>query len=134
MKSPNPTLLAGVCAGGYFAAAALYVGNAVAMAANRSANLTLALAMGFLPVICAVVGGLVLAGRRWAPRGAVVSAAGFACIHAIGLVDLLLIGTSPTLALARSLQWQLGTGFLFLWLGILWCAFRLAGCVESPPA
>ncbi len=132
MKAPNPTLLAGVCAGGYFAAASLYVGNAVAMALNRSANLPLTLAMCFLPLICALVGGFVLTRRKWAPRVAVVSAAGFACIHVIGLADLLLTGAPA--GLARSLQWQLGAGFLFLWLGILVSAFRLAGSAGSAPA
>ena len=39
MNQPNPTRWAGVCAGGYFAAAAVYAGNVVALATMRAGDL-----------------------------------------------------------------------------------------------
>jgi hypothetical protein len=134
MKGPNPTRWAGMCAGGYLTAAAVYAGNAVALAAGRPGGLPLALATGILPVICVAMGCLVLAGKRWAPRLAVVVAAGFAAVHLVGLAHLFLVAPASVSALTRSLQWQLGTAFFFLWVGIFCFALRLARAVESPAA
>jgi hypothetical protein len=120
-----------VCAGGYFAAAAVYLGNVAAMATFNPGSPLLAIAMGCLPVVCAVIGGLVLAGRHRAPRWAVVVAGGFSAIHLIGLAYLFLLAPSSSSTVTQSLQWQLGTAFLFLWLCVLWSAFRLARIVES---
>jgi hypothetical protein len=130
MNEPNPSRWAGLCAGGYFAAAAVYVGNFVAMAAVRAEGFLLILAMGALTVACLVMGGLVLAGKSWAPRVSVVVAAAFAAIHLVGLVYLFLTGSTSVAVLTRSLQWQLGTTFVFLWLGVLVFAFRLVRCLE----
>jgi hypothetical protein len=129
MSEPNPTRWAGVCAGGYFAAAAVYLANVIVMAVFRSGALPVALAMACLPVICAVMGGMVLAGRRRAPRLAVVVAGGFCAIHLIGLAYLFLIAPGSASPLTQSLQWQLGTALLFLWLVVLWSAFLLANGV-----
>jgi hypothetical protein len=129
MSEPNPSRWAGVCAGGYFAAAAVYLANVIVLAVFRSGALLLALAVGCLPVICALMGGLVLAGRRRAPRLAVVVAGGFCSIHLIGLAYLFLVAPDAASALAQSLQWQLGTALLFLWLVVLWSAFLLANGV-----
>jgi hypothetical protein len=126
MSEPNPTRWAGVCAGGYFAAAAVYLANAIVLAVFRPGALLLALSMGTLPVICALVGGLVLSGRRRAPRLAVVVAGGFSSVHLIGLAYLFLVAPNSASALTQALQWQLGTSLLFLWLCVLWTAFRLA--------
>jgi hypothetical protein len=131
MNEPNPTRWAGVCAGGYFAAAAVYVGNAVALSAARERNLALTVAMAGFPVVCVVVGSLVLAEKRWAARWAVVVAGGFSAIHLVGLAYLFLIVPASTPALTRSLQWQLGVAFLILWLGNLCFAFRLAKSVDG---
>lgn len=129
MSEPNPTRWAGVCAGGYFAAAAVYLANVIVLAVFRSGALLLALAMGCLPVVCVLIGCLVLAGRRRGPRLAVVVAGGFSAIHLIGLAYLFLIVPSSVSALTQSLQWQLGTALLFLWLVVLWSAFLLANSV-----
>ena len=133
MNGPNPIRWAGICAGGYFAAAAVYLGNAVALATVRAGNLPLTVVMGCLPVVCVAMGGLVLAGRRRAPRWAVVVATGFCAIHLVGLAYLFLLASASVNVLTRSLQWQLGTAFVFLWLGILCFALRLAKSVESLP-
>jgi hypothetical protein len=131
MNDPNPTRWAGVCAGGYFAAAAVYVGNVAAMATIRAGDVLLILVMGALPVICVVMGCQVLAGKRWAPRWAVVVAGGFAAIHVVGLAYLFLVGSTAVSVLTRSLQWQLGGAFVFLWLSILCFSFRLAKAAEK---
>lgn len=132
MSEPNAARWAGVCAGGYFAAAAVYLGNVVVLAVFRPGALLLVLTMGSLPVICALMGGLVLSGRRRAPRLAVVAAGGFSAVHLIGLAYLFLVSpyysaSTPT----QSLQWQLGTSLLFLWLCVLWTAFRLAKASDA---
>jgi hypothetical protein len=129
MSEPNPGRWAGVCAGGYFAAAAVYLANVIVLAVFRSGALLLALAMGCLPVICSLMGALVLAGRRRSPRLAVVVAGGFCSIHLIGLAYLFLIAPESASTLTQSLQWQLGTALLFLWLVVLWSAFLLANGV-----
>jgi hypothetical protein len=130
MTDPNPGRWAGVCAGGYFAGAAVYAGNVAVLAGSRDRGLLLVAAVAALCAACAAMGGLVLSGRRWAPRLAVVAAACLCTIHLIGLARLFL---TPALdsAITRSLQWQLGTGFLFLWLGVLGSAFRLVRCAEQ---
>jgi hypothetical protein len=115
-----------VCAGGYFAAASVYLGNAVALASFRSRGFVLTLAMGGLTAACATMGAMVLAEKRWAPRLAVVVAGGFCAMHLIGLAYLFLVPAVSDSPLTPSLQWQLGTAFLFLWLGVLGFAFRLA--------
>src|ERR1700722_432880 len=109
MSEPIPSRWAGVCAGGYFAAAAVYLANVIVIAVFRSGALLLALAMGCLPVICAFMGGLVLAGRRRGPRLAVVVAGGFCAMHLIGLAYLFLIAPDSASPLAQSLQRQVGT-------------------------
>jgi hypothetical protein len=134
MKEPNPARQAGVCAGGYFAAAAVYIGNVIALGALREGELPVAAAMGAIPIACVVMGGLVLSGRPWAPRWAVVVAGGFCAIHLIGLAYLFLVAPSSASALTQSLQWQLGTALLFLWLWVLGSAFRLARGARSPAA
>jgi hypothetical protein len=126
MKAPDSTLWAGVCAGGYFAAAAVYIANAFVLATVRAEGLPLALLIAGLPVICALMGALVLAQRPWAPRWAVVVAAGFSAVHLVGLAYLYLAASASVPAIVRSLQWQLGGSFLSLWLGVLLAAFRLA--------
>jgi hypothetical protein len=131
MNGPNPSRWAGVCAGGYFAAAAVYVGNVIALATVRARDLLLILVMAALPVICVLMGCLVLAGKRRAPRWAVVVAAGFAAIHVVGLAYLFLTAPVSDSVLTRSLQWQLGTAFVCLWLSVLCFAFRLAKSEES---
>jgi hypothetical protein len=131
MNGPNPTRWAGVCAGGYFAAAATYVGNAAAMATIRAADVLLILVLGSLPVICVTMGCQVLAGKRWAPKLAVVVAGGFAAIHVIGLAYLFLAAPTAVSVLTRSLQWQLGGAFVVLWLSILCFSFRFANAVEK---
>jgi hypothetical protein len=131
MNEPKSLQWAGVCAGGYFGAAAVYLGNVVVLTAFRPGDLLLAMAIGALPVICVIMGWLVLSGKRWAPRLAVVVAGEFAAIHLIGLARLFLVSTAPISALAQSLQWQLGSAFLLLWLSVLWSAFRLAKGVAS---
>src|SRR5208282_1949439 len=68
MNEPSPTLWAGVCAGGYFAAAAVHLGNVLVLGAFRAGSLSLTLIMGGFPVVCSLMGGLLLAGKRWAPR------------------------------------------------------------------
>jgi hypothetical protein len=60
---------------------------------------------------------------------AVVVAGGFCSIHLIGLAYLFLVAPDAASALAQSLQWQLGTALLFLWLVVLWSAFLLANGV-----
>jgi hypothetical protein len=130
MNDPNPSRWAGLCAGGFFAAAAVYVGNVVAMAAIRAEDLLLILAMGTLTVACLVMGCLVLSARHWAPRLSVVVAAAFAAVHFVGLVYLFLTSSPSAAILTRSLQWQLGTAFLLLWLSVLGFAFRLVRCLE----
>lgn len=126
MTALNSTRWAGVCAGGYFAAAAVYVGNIVALAMVRGGELMPALVTAALPVVCIVMGGLVLAGKRWAPKWAVVVAAGFCAMHFVGLAYLFLGAPTPDAALTRSLQWQLAAAFAFLWFSVLFFAFRLA--------
>jgi hypothetical protein len=131
MNGPNPAQWAGLCAGGYFAAAAVYIGNVIALATVRSGNLMLILLMVALPVICVLMGCQVLAAKRWAPRWSVVVAGGFAAIHVVGLAYLFLVEPASVPVLTRSLQWQLGCAFVFLWLCVLCFAFRLARSVES---
>jgi hypothetical protein len=131
MSEPNPARCAGVCAGGYFAAAAVYLGNVVVLAVFRPGALLLVLTMGSLPVICGLMGGLVLSGRRRAPRLAVVVAGGFSAVHLIGLAYLFLVSPDSASTPTRSLQWQLGTSLLFLWLCVLWTAFRLARASDA---
>jgi hypothetical protein len=131
MKEPNPTRWAGVCAGGYFAAAAVYVGNVLALAAFRARNPWLTLLMAGLPAICMLVGCLVLAEKRWVPRWAVVVAGGFSAIHLIGLAYLFLVTPASAPTLTLSLQWQLGAALLLLWLSVLFSAFRMAKSVDS---
>ena len=53
-----------------------------------------------------------LAGKRWAPRWAVVMAAGFTAMHLVGLAYLFLVSPSSVAELTRSLQWQLGSAFV----------------------
>ena len=132
MKVPNPSRWAGVCAGGYFAGAAVYLGNIVVLAVFREGELLLSLAIGAFLAACLVLGLLVLSGRPWAPRLAVVAASGFTAVHLIGLAYLFFVAPSSGSVLARSLQWQIGTGFLFLWLCVLGSAFRLVRVSESP--
>jgi hypothetical protein len=134
MNVPNPSRWAGLCAGGYFAAAAVYVGNVVAMAAVRAEGPLLILAMGILTVACLVMGGLLLAGKPWVPRLSVVVAASFAGMHLIGLIYLFLTESPSAAILTRSLQWQLGCAFVFLWLGVLAFALRLVKCLELSAA
>jgi hypothetical protein len=133
MNGPNPSRWAGMCAGGFFAAAAGYGGNVVGLATVRSGVALLLLVMGALPVICVVMGCLVLAGRRRAPRWAVVVAGGFCAVHLIGLAYLFLLRPGLDSVVTRSLQWQLGTAFVLLWLTVLGFAFRLAKGVEAWP-
>jgi hypothetical protein len=130
MNDSNAPRWAGVCAGGYFAAAAMYIGNIVALAVIRAGGIVLILAMGALTLACLAMGGLVLAGKHWAPRLSVVVAAAFAAIHLVGLAYLFLMGSATASVLTRSLQWQLGTAFVFLWLSVLGFAFRLVKCLE----
>lgn len=78
------------------------------------------------------MGALVLAGKRWAPRWAVVVAVGFSAIHLVGLAYLFLLTPASASALTLSLQWQLGTALLLLWLSVLCSALRLAKCAGSP--
>jgi|GEM_PF-3045211 hypothetical protein len=132
-KEPNPIRWAGVCAGGYFAAAAFYVGNVVVLAAVRAEDRILAGIMAGFPLICIVMGCLVLAGKRWTPKWAVVVAAGFAAIHLVGLAYLFFIPPASGSPLTLSLQWQLGAALFFLWLSVLGSAFRLARCSGAPP-
>lgn len=133
MKEPNRQQWEGVCAGGYFAAAAVYLGNVLALAAVRG-GLALTLVFGAFPVVCAAVGCLVLAGKRWVPRWAVVVAAAFAAIHLVGLADLFFVGSESAPLPTRALQWQLGAAFLFIWVSVLLAAFRLARCADRPAA
>jgi hypothetical protein len=134
MDGPNPNRWAGVCAGGYFAAAAVYLGNVVALAAVREGDLPGTLLMGVCPVVCVLVGGFVLAGRRWAPKLSVLVAVGFSAVHLVGLGYLFLAAPASVSALTRSLQWQAGAAFLFLWLCVLFCALRLANRAGSSVA
>jgi hypothetical protein len=129
MSELKATRWGSLCAGGYFAAAAVYIGNAAALSAARDRDPLLTAAMGGFPVVCGVMGGLVLAEKRWAARLAVVVAGGFSAIHLVGLAYLFLIVPASTPALTRSLQWQLGVAFLVLWLTNLGFAFGLAKCV-----
>ena len=133
MDVQNASRWPGLCAGGYFAAAAVYVGNAIALATVRTGALLLVLLMAVLPVICVAMGGLVLAGNHWAPKWSVVVAAGFTAIHLVGLAYLFLAAPVSVPVLTRSLQWQLGSAFVSLWLLILCFAFRLARSLEVPP-
>jgi hypothetical protein len=121
-----------VCAGAYFAAGAVYAGNVVALASVRPGVLLLAIVMSALPVVCVTVGVIVLSGRPWAPRWAVVVAAGFGALHLVGLSHLFLAPTAPETVITRSLQWQLGTAFVLLWATILALTFRLARLLDSP--
>jgi hypothetical protein len=132
MNASNPALWAGLCAGGYFAAAAVYVGNVVALAVVRE-DLLLTLVMVVLPAVCVLMGRLVIAGKAWAPRWAVVVAAGFSVIHLVGLVYLFLLTPASVSIVTRALQWQLGCAFVFLWLIVLSFAFRLAKGIEASP-
>jgi hypothetical protein len=106
------------------------MGNGAALAAVRAEGILLILAMGALTAACLAMGGLILAGKPWAPRLSVVVAAAFAAIHAIGLAYLFLTGSPSAAVLTRSLQWQLGTAFVLLWLSVLGFAFRLVKCLE----
>jgi hypothetical protein len=133
MVEANPGRWAGVCAGGYFAGAAVYFANVVVLAGFREGHMPVALAVGALSATCAAMGWLVLSGRRGAPRLAVVAAACLCTIHLIGLARLFLTPSSDP-ALTQSLQWQLGAGFLFLWLCALASALRLVRCCERAGA
>ncbi len=134
MNEPKISRWAGVCAGGYYAAAAVYLGNVFVLATVRRGDVPLVILMGGLPVICATMGSLVLSNRRWVPKWAVVVAAGFAAIHLIGLAYLFLVTPASISDLSRSLQWQLGVALLFLWLSVFCSAFRLAKCFDSAKA
>ncbi|HEY1794218.1 MAG TPA: hypothetical protein VGG34_14980 [Opitutaceae bacterium] len=116
---------AGICAGGYFACAAAYLGNILALAAARQSEAVPALIMSGLPIVCTAMGLIVLRGPKWAPRWAVVVAAGFGAMHLTGLACLLLLPESPE-PLTRSLQWQLAAGLFFVWALVLAAALRLA--------
>jgi hypothetical protein len=131
MNETNPPRMAGICAGGYFAAAAVYVGNVAALLAFQPGALRLALAVGCLPVICVLMGFVVLAGRRLAARWAVVVASGFCAIHLIGFAFLFLVTPTTASTITQSLQWQLGTALLFLWLFVLGSAYWLARGFDS---
>jgi hypothetical protein len=102
------------------------------LAAFRAGSLSLAVVMAGVPIVCGIMGGLVLAGRRWASKWAVVVAVGFSAIHLVGLAYLFLLTPASIPALTLSLQWQLGVALLLLWLSILCSAFRVAKCVGSP--
>lgn len=132
MTGSNPIRWTGVCAGGYFAAAAVYAGNIFALAMVREEGLFPVVVTGILPVICVTVGGLVLVGKPWAPRWAVVVAAGFLAMHLVGLTYLFL-GAPTVAALTRSLQWQLAAAFACLWTCVLLFAFRLAKDAGASP-
>lgn len=124
---------AGICAGGYFAAAAAYLGNALAIIAVRPWNPLPDLAMSALPFACAGIGALVLSGRHRVAKYAVVVAGGFAAIHLIGSAYLFLDPPDISYGLSRSLSWQMGAAFLFLWLGVFASALRLAHCTRPAP-
>jgi hypothetical protein len=132
INEPKATRWSGVCAGGYFASAAIYMGNVVVLPAFRSGTFWACLAISILPILCVTMGCLVLAVKIWVPRLAVVVAAGFCAIHLIGLAYLFLITPPDVPMLTQSLQWQLGTSLFFLWLTILFASFRLANCFPHP--
>lgn len=125
LNDPRPGRSAGICAGGYFAAAAAYFANAIVMAAGRERNTATPLMLGGLTIACGLIGILVLAENRWMRKGAVVAAGAFAAIHLIGLTFLFFDASTSASPLARSLQWQLGTVFFFVWLSVLAAAIRL---------
>lgn len=118
--------MAGICAGGYFAAAAVYLANVVVLAAVRPGSLPLVVVLAVVPIACATMGALVLSEKTRVARWAVVVAAGFSAVHLVGLAYLHLETPRSTPALTLSLQWQLGSSFLLLWLCVLLTAFRLA--------
>ena len=134
MNDQKAARCAGICAGGYFAAAAAYLGNALAIIAVRPWNPLPDLAMSVLPLACAGMGALVLSGRHRVARYSVVVAGGFAAIHLIGSAYLFLDPPDASYVLGRSLSWQIGATYLFLWLGVFASALRLAHCTRPDPA
>jgi hypothetical protein len=132
LKTPNQTLWAGVCAGGYFAAAAVYLGNIVVLAALNGGNIAVTLAMVGFPVACGVMGGLVAAQKAWVPKWSLVVAAGFAAIHLIGLVYLFFDAPGATPSPTSLLQWRLGSSFFALWLVVAFAANKFARTASSP--
>lgn len=90
------------------------------------------LAMGTFPVACAVMGGIVLARKPWAPKWSLVVAAGFAAIHLIGLAYLFFDAQGSVPAPTGVLQWRLGSSFLALWLFVVFAASRLARSAQVP--
>jgi hypothetical protein len=125
MNERTTTRRAGVCAGGYFAAAGVYLGSALVLASLRAAGLAAMMLLGTFPVICAVAGRLVLSEKPWTRKLAVALAAGFAVIHLDGLAYLYWAMPASAADHTRSPQWQLGVGLGFLWLTVLWSALRL---------
>ncbi len=126
MNEPNAVRWVGVCAGGYLAAAAVYLGNAGALAGVREGGLGLGVVMGLIGAGCAATAAVLLIGGSWAPlRGSVVLAAGLLSIHLVGLVRLGFMGPVAEAALHRSLQWQLGATFVLLWSCVLGLALRM---------
>lgn len=116
---------AGLCAGGYFAGGVAYLANALVLAAGRSGELAATLMLLVLTLACGVMGLTLLAEKRWSPRIAVVGAGALGAVHLIGLAYLFLTDNAGATPLARSLQWQLGLVFLFIWLTVLAVALRL---------
>jgi hypothetical protein len=132
-NDPKASRFAGICAGGYFAAAAAYLGNALAIIAVRPWNPLPDLAMAALPLACAGMGVWVLSGRNRVAKYAVVVAGGFEAIHLIGSAFLFLDAPDASLGLGKSLSWQLGATYLFLWLGVLASALKLAHATRPDP-
>jgi hypothetical protein len=133
VNDPKAARSAGICAGGYFGAAAAYLGNALAIIAVRPWNPLPDLAMAALPLACAAMGLRVLSGSHRAAKYAVVVAGGFAAIHLIGSAYLFLDPPDASLGLSRSLSWQLAATYLFLWTGILASALSLAHATRPDP-
>jgi hypothetical protein len=134
LKAPNQTLWTGMCAGGYFAASAVYLGNIAVLAVLNGRNLAVILAMVSFPVACAVMGGLVVTQKAWVPKWSLVVAAGFSAIHLIGLVYLFFDVPGSTPVPASILEWRLGSSFFALWLFIMFAANKLAGSASAPAA
>lgn len=123
---------AGLCAGGYFAGGAAYLANALVLAAGRREELAATLMLLLLTLACGLMGLALLAEKRWIPKIAVVGAGALAAVHLIGLAFLFFTADAGTTPLARSLQWQLGLVFLFIWLTVLAAALRLARSHSLP--
>jgi hypothetical protein len=123
LKEPRPGRRAAICAGCYFAAAAAYFANAFSMAIARAQSPAVPWLLGAVALFCVAVAVLVLGENQHMVKGAVVIAGAFSGIHAIGLIFLIFDTSDITPPLVRSLQWQLGASFLFVWLTALGSAY-----------